>query len=242
MRTAVVVPCYNEEKRLRLGEFAPLLERGELYFVDNGSADGTAALLAAYCAKERRAHLLSLASVGGKAEAVRFGLREARAHGAEIAGFLDADLATPAAEMCRVLDAVEDGAQAALGSRVGIPRPLFRLVLGRIFARLASAVLGLPIQDTQCGAKAFLGTEALDRALATPFAARWAFDVELLGRLLAAGAPPRSIREVRLREWHEVPGSKLRPADFPRMGLELWRVRRALKKLQSADGAAPGRR
>src|SRR5205814_8762310 len=121
-------------------------------------------------------HLLSASGTGGKAEAVRRGLLEARAQGAEIAGYLDADLATPASEMVRLIDAVEQGALAALGSRADIPRPIFRGLPGAVFARLAAAVLGLPIRDTQCGAKAFLGGEALDAAIARPFSGRWAFD------------------------------------------------------------------
>src|SRR5437763_5463261 len=76
MRAAVVVPCYNEERRLRLEGFSLLLERVELYFVDNGSVDGTGALLAEFCSRERRAHLLSASGTGGKAEAVRRGLLE----------------------------------------------------------------------------------------------------------------------------------------------------------------------
>ena len=230
MRAAVVVPCYNEERRLRLEGFSLLLERSELYFVDNGSVDGTGALIAAYCSRERRAHFLTASGAGGKAEAVRFGLRHAREQGVEIAGFLDADLAAPAAEMARVLEAVEQGAQAALGSRMKIARPLLRAVPGRIFARLASSVLGLPLHDTQCGAKAFLGTSALDRALATPFSGPWAFDVELLGRLLAAGTPPESIREIPLHEWHDIPGSRLGLSAALGMGVELWRIRQGLKK------------
>ena len=235
MRTTIVVPVFNEEKRLRVGELGPLLARGQLLFADNGSTDGTARLLEEFCRREARAKLCSLPGAGGKAEAVRQGMRAALADGAEVTGYYDADMATPPAEMARVIEAVERGAQVALGTRLVRPgarieRPFVRRVLGRIFAALASRTLGLRIRDTQCGAKAFRAGPALDRALERPFSARWAFDVELIGRLVQAGTPAGGIVEVLLAEWRDVAGSKLRPSDFPRMGLELLRIRSALAR------------
>jgi hypothetical protein len=86
-----------------------------------------------------------------------------------------------------------------------------------VFASLASLILNLRIYDTQCGAKLFRRSAALAAALETPFLSRWAFDVELIGRLLAGvpGVPPipaTDFVEVPLGSWSDVPGSKLRPA------------------------------
>ena len=98
---------------------------------------------------------------------------------------------------------------ALLGHR--IERSWARHYLGRLFATASSQVLGLPVYDTQCGAKVFRDGPALRAALATPFTSRWAFDVELLGRL-GTGADRRFL-EVPLERWHDVGGSKLRPRD-----------------------------
>ena len=96
----------------------------------------------------------------------------------------------------------------------------------------ASIILKLPVYDTQCGAKAFRASAALSRALEEPFHARWAFDVELIGRLLANGLGCRDFVEVPLRRWVDVGGSRLRPVHFPILGWELLRIFFALSRLR----------
>ena len=58
-----------------------------------------------------------------------------------------------------------------------------RHYVGRLFATASSLILDMTVYDTQCGAKVLRAGPALRAALATPFHSRWAFDVELLGRL-----------------------------------------------------------
>ena len=118
------------------------------------------------------------------------------------------------------------GADVALGSRIArlgahIERKPSRHYVGRVFATAASWVLDLAVYDTQCGAKLFRHTDALDAALARPFRSRWSFDVELLGRLLARGLSVDRIVEVPLAKWVDVAGSKLSFAGATKAGLEL---------------------
>ena len=223
-RLTVVVPCYNEAARL---DAAPLLAfvdshaNASLLLVDDGSTDTTAAVLERL-ASERpgRIRALSLTPNGGKAEAVRRGLRDALAAGAEIVGYLDADLSTPPAEIDDLLAGLaRPGVQVAIGARVGmlgydIDRSAVRHYLGRVFATAASVILRARVYDTQCGAKLFRAGAALSGALSTAFLSRWAFDVELLGRLLIGtpqvpALPLAAIVEVPLPVWHDVKGSKL---------------------------------
>lgn len=229
----IVVPCFNEEKRLPVAPFLSLTKAARLLFVDDGSRDGTAQVLASLVAQGKgRVEYMALAQNLGKAEAVRQGMVRAAKSGADFVGFADSDLATPVEELERLLaTAGESAAQVVLGSRVGlagmqVERKLARHYAGRIFATAASVVLHARFYDTQCGAKIFKNTPLLRSALSTPFRSRWIFDVELLGRMLAgtleeAGIPENAFLEVPLRRWVDVAGSKLRLSSWLRAAVDL---------------------
>lgn len=250
-RATIVVPCYNEARRLDLEAFSTFVagdSKLELLFVDDGSEDETAELLASLRARlPARIRILPLEKNRGKAEAVRRGLLTALESGADIIGYLDADLATPVDEMARLLDILRSGdTRVLLGSRVAllgrdIQRKAIRHYLGRIFASAASLVLRTTVYDTQCGAKLFRRTPALEAALKQPFLSRWLFDVELLGRILVpengiSALAPGEIREEPLGVWMDIQGSKLRPwhfviaaVDMSRIATDLGRRRRRTK-------------
>jgi len=241
--SAVVIPCYNEEQRLRIEQVIELrdLTAGRILLVDDGSTDGTPALLDRLAAEHDGVEVLHLSPNRGKAEAVRQGLLAAVATDAELVAFTDADFATPPREMARLVQrcAVERR-PVVIGARVDlmghrIDRTQFRHYTGRIFATVTSLVLGFDVYDTQCGAKVFTNTPVLRRALADPFLGRWSFDVELLGRLAVDGT--EGFLEVPLDEWHEVGGSKLSIVDSVRTTTELVAVRRALRAYREANQA-----
>lgn len=226
----IVVPCFDEARRLDVAALVELARgaHATVLAVDDGSTDGTGALLASAADDHAEIELLTLARNGGKAEAVRTGLGHALAGGADVIGYFDADLATPVAEMVRLVETLvaDDELDVVVGSRVAllghdIDRSPLRHYLGRFFATASSVALGVAIYDTQCGAKVFRATPALRAALDRPFTSRWAFDVELLGRLLHAGTPPEALAEVPLRSWRDVAGSGLRPWPAVRAGLDV---------------------
>jgi glycosyltransferase involved in cell wall biosynthesis len=249
-RATLVVPCFDEAARLDRHAFGSLLDDAalDLLFVDDGSTDGTGAVLRELAnAHPGRIRWLQLERNRGKAEAVRQGLIDALSTTPPpaIVGYADADLATPAPELRRLVDVLRGSdAQVLLGSRVALlgrevhRRPV-RHYLGRIFATAASLTLRTDVYDTQCGAKLFRASPALAAALAQPFASRWVFDVELLGRLLtgtgdAAPVPASAFLEEPLRVWRDVAGSKLDSrhmlgavADLARIGRDLARLRRS---------------
>jgi glycosyltransferase involved in cell wall biosynthesis len=222
-RACIVVPCYNEARRLDEGALAGLVADGSirLLLVDDGSTDETRAVLDRLARGTAGITVLGLDRNRGKAEAVREGLMAALGGDAAIVGYYDADLATPPAELLRLVDTLRDhpDVECVLGARVAllgttIERRAARHYAGRLFASAASLALGVRVYDTQCGAKVFRRSDALVAAVAAPFRSRWAFDVELLGRLLrgtdaVAPMPPEALLEVPLQSWRDVPGSRL---------------------------------
>ena len=241
----LIVPCFNEAKRLSSLAFLDLVDNMKslsLLFVDDGSSDQTLSKLRALATlRPNHIEVMALPQNQGKAEAVRQGMLHALAGPADIVGFVDADLSTPPAELRRLTNLVRSHPYDVLmGSRVQlmgrlIERRSLRHYLGRIFATLASLSLRLPVYDTQCGSKFFRRTHALTSALAQPFTSRWAFDVELLARLLhpprgTAPIPIDQIWEEPLLSWTDVAGSKLKLWTAVKTAFELlrmsWKLRR----------------
>lgn len=248
-RTVVVIPCFNEARRLDRDAVRTLVDGGvDVILADDGSDDNTGHVLTELAAERPlRISVIRLPVNRGKAEAVRQGLLVAIDHTnespgpANVVGYLDADFATPASEMLRLADVRRaSGVEVLLGSRVAlagrtIRRNPARHYLGRVFATIASSyVLRVPIYDTQCGAKLFVNTTRLRAALDEPFRSPWAFDVELLGRLLrgsdvtATALPFSDVREEPLEAWFDIPGSKITLKAMLISTLELLAIRRRL--------------
>ena len=190
---------------------------------------------------QRPADRIQVRSLGrncGKAEAVRSGvLHVASLARYPLIGYWDADLSTPLDEIDHLLEALTANPRCtlALGSRVkrlgsAIERRAVRHVLGRIFAACASAVLGVAVYDSQCGAKIFRAG-VVPTLFGDPFITRWLFDLEMLVRLRnqAGAAIGEMTIEVPLRNWREVSGSKLRPRDLIAVPMELVTIRERYK-------------
>ncbi|MDA1196080.1 MAG: glycosyltransferase [Planctomycetota bacterium] len=240
-RVLIIVPCFNEERRLPAAafvEYAHAQSDVGFLFVDDGSRDGTRALLESVCQRAPDAcELLALERNGGKAEAVRRGVRHAASRGPAYFGYWDADLSTALDEIApfaAILDARPE-LMLVIGSRVKllgriIERRALRHYLGRLFATCASVVLRLPIYDTQCGAKLFRNTRGTRFAFGARFLSRWLFDVELLARLgllggrRAAYDTHRCVYERPLGAWRDVAGSKIRLRDWAKAVYELMRI------------------
>jgi len=240
----LVVPCYNEEKRLDTETFrAFALDSHDIsfLFVNDGSRDGTLRLLQSMRDSDpQRFDVLDLERNGGKAEAVRRGILAALDRKPDITGFWDADLATPLAQIPGFLQIFDTRPEIEMvfGARVrllgrDISRHESRHYIGRFGATLISRTLGLAVYDTQCGAKMFRADEVLRGVFGRPFLSRWIFDVEILARyiqLQGRDAVAREVYEYPVTAWREVGGSKVKSTDFIRALRDLWKIRRAYKK------------
>lgn len=161
---SIVIPAYNEELRLpstleRLAEYLPTLGlRTEVLIVDDGSRDRTATVAETFAEKISGLRVLSNGTNRGKGYSVRHGMLEATG---ELVLFTDADLSAPIEESDKLIGALKNGYDVAIGSRamnrslISTHESLFREFAGIIFNKIVRVVLWLPFVDTQCGFKAF---------------------------------------------------------------------------------------
>jgi dolichyl-phosphate beta-glucosyltransferase len=234
----IIIPCYNEEDRFDAASFTNFASPSHsitFLFVNDGSTDRTLPLLESLKASDpTKFTVLNLQQNQGKAEAVRRGLLAAIDSQANYVGFWDADLATPLDAIPEFVDVAEShpNLEMIIGSRVKllgrrIERQRSRHYLGRFFATAVSTILNLDVYDTQCGAKLFRTSPAINALFQQPFHSRWIFDVEIIARLIQArrGQELRQadqvIYEFPLMKWRDIPGSKLGYGDFVRATWEL---------------------
>ena len=240
---SLIVPCYNEAKRLDIASFRAFLKQPSdvrIIFVDDGSKDATMPVLQQVISGfEHRASILHNTRNAGKAESVRRGILNALdAFQPQAVGFWDADLATPLAAVPSLLAVLTDQPQIEMvfGARVKllgrhVHRRAVRHYLGRVFATLVSNMLGLSIYDSQCGAKFFRVTADTRAIFNEPFLSNWVFDVEILARYLTIhgkqpGRLEHIIYEYPLETWTDVAGSKVQSKDFVTALVDMARIRR----------------
>src|SRR5437016_7090791 len=213
---SIVIPCFNEERRVSdtlrvtLEYLATNAPKSELIVVNDGSTDGTGAIARKILSETNIAtRLLENFPNRGKGAAVRSGLLAARE---PIGLFSDADLSTPIEETPKLIEPIANGeVDIAFGSRaldrslIGVHQPWRREQGGRVFNLLVRVATGLPFWDTQCGFKAFQ-LDVCRPILEAAHVNGFAFDVELLFLANHAGLRSRGI-PVR---WNHAEGSKVR--------------------------------
>lgn len=237
-KICIVIPCYNEENRLPVEEFHNFLMASDsvyFYFINDGSKDNTSAILNSLQSRwSEKILVLNLARNYGKAEAVRRGVIESlKWKDFKYVGYFDADLSTPLSEIQFLLDQInqKEDYQIAFGSRVKrigarIERNAIRHYPSRILATLIGMSLKLPVYDTQCGAK-LMKAGIIPEIFKLPFISRWFFDVEIFARIIRMFGLNNSLKimiEVPLRQWIDVPDSKIRPTYLLKAPLELLKI------------------
>ncbi len=227
---SIIIPAYNEGDRVTvtLEKVLAYVEgRGwdaEVIVVNDGSRDHTADIVRRYADKNSRLLLLENPGNRGKGYSVRNGMMHARG---EILLFSDADLSSPIEEMEKLLGALREGADVAIGSRwvrsdlQTQRQPLMRQLFGRTFNLLLRMTLGLTFKDTQCGFKAFT-RRAADVIFPLQSIERWGFDPELL---FLAKKFKFKVVEVPVT-WAHAEGSRISPLrDGIKMFQEMLKIR-----------------
>jgi len=227
---SIVIPAYNESARLGATlekVLAYVRAQGwdaEVIVVNDGSRDNTADIVRAFSAKNPMLRLVENPGNRGKGYSVRNGMLNSRG---QIVLFSDADLSSPIEEAPKLFQALDEGADIAIGSRwlrsetQTQRQPLHRQLFGRIFNLVLRLTLGLQFADTQCGFKAFR-QPAVQAIFPLQKIERWGFDPEIL---FLARKFKFKVREIPVA-WAHREGTSINPLlDGSRMVMEMLRVR-----------------
>ncbi len=218
----VIIPCYNEEKRIRPEVFEQT-RSCKFVFVDDGSSDGTYSILERLSSCEHIDSFRINKNVG-KANAVREGYQflSSSLESEDHVGYLDADLSTTLEDFFE-LETFLGEHDLIMGSRdrrgnSRVVRRKERHFAGRIVAFILGALFKLPFYDTQCGAKV-MGFSSAQQVFLRPFVTRWFVDVEIILRLGA-----ERTREVPLKGWKHVGGSSIGFGSVPSIAKDIARL------------------
>lgn len=237
---SVIVPSFNELKNLKRGVLNDVLDylkkqsyTWEIILSDDGSTDGTLAVLQDFASNNSRVRVLANKHAG-KGPTVAAGMLAAAG---QYRLYTDFDQSTPISEVEKLWPFVHKGEDVIIGSRAvqGAHRddePWYRHLMGKVF-NLVVQIFALPgIHDSQCGFKMFSAeaTEELfpDLVIYTSKerqdAFTGAFDVELLFLAKKRGY---SIAEVPV-VWQHNQTDRVNPIkDSIRMFFDTLRIRLA---------------
>jgi len=209
---SIVIPSYNEEKRLpaTLERIASYIKgsgrKTEVIVVDDGSTDRTAEVPKDYAGKIENLRVVANGRNRGKGYSVKHGMMEAQG---KIVLFTDADLSAPIEEADKLLPKMDEydlaiGSRAVNRALIEVHESAFREFAGIVFNRIVRIILRLPFVDTQCGFKAFR-RERCKILFEQQTIERFGFDPELL--YLARHHGLKTI-EVAVR-WAHSPATKI---------------------------------
>ena len=170
MRKLVIIPTYNESENIAamIGRVLSLDAEFDLLVIDDGSPDGTAAIVRReQPACNGRLHLLERSGKLGLGTAYLTGFRWGLERGYDCLCEMDCDFSHDPADLPRLVAAVEAGADVAVGSRyvqgVNVVNwPMSRLLISYFGSRYVQLATGMPVRDTTAGFVCYR-REALER-------------------------------------------------------------------------------
>ena len=215
-RIVVVIPTYNESENLawivgRLREAQPGID---VLVVDDNSPDGTGTIADGLAAEDSQVKVVHRTEKAGLGAAYLHGFRVALDAGYDVIGEMDADGSHQPEQLHRLVHAIAEGADLAIGARwipggsvVNWPKSREYLSRGgNLYVRL---LLGLPVHDATAGYRLFRRATLEKIDLDSVQSTGYVFQTDLTHRTLAAGL---SVREVPIEFIERVRGdSKMSP-------------------------------
>jgi dolichyl-phosphate beta-glucosyltransferase len=212
---SLIIPCFNETNRIGLmmdglAEFTQAWKGPfEIILVDDGSTDGTSILIEKHPIAQSLKSNLNVISQSntGKGGALKKGIEVAKG---DYVLTLDADMATRPIELLKWIQLRNQfyEKEILIGSRelkTSIVHDLgYRKIVGNIFNWIIRSLVGLNIQDTQCGFKLYPRPIA-QQLFASLHTMGWAHDVEILKKANQLGC---AIVEMPIT-WNAIEGSKI---------------------------------
>jgi glycosyltransferase involved in cell wall biosynthesis len=225
MKLSIIVPAYNEEKRIgvTLKEYIEFFDEKlkkdyEILVVLNGCRDNTLEVV-----KKFKVKYVDVREAIGKGGAIVEGFRAVEG---DFIGYVDADNATPPRAFYDLYKNIKnnDGIIASRwikGSKIGSKQPVSRRIASRGFNYMVRGLFGLNLNDTQCGAKLFK-RDAIKKVVDKLGITRWAFDVDLLYLMKL-----KNFKIIEIpTEWAEPGGSRMNvKKTVPEMFLSITRLR-----------------
>ncbi len=231
MYLSIIIPCYNEEKRLpnALAQTIPYIKSQnldcEIIVVSDGSTDKTTQIAASFQPEFPSLRIMDYTGNRGKGYAVKKGMLEAQG---EYRLFMDADLAVPVEYIGKILHTAAEheiviGSRGLKDSHVEEHQHVFREYGAKMFWFLQRIVTGLKYVDTQCGFKIFSAHAAQELFPLITFDCAY-FDTELLYIAKRKGI---SIGELGVRWKHDgFTHLPIGPARMIDLVIKLFRIRK----------------
>ena len=225
---SVVIPAYNESKRLPLTliDIDKHLQKVpfeyEIIVVDNNSKDATREIAQRFTSIVKNLKVIECRTQG-KGAAVRKGMLEAKG---QVRIFTDADNSVSIDQFLKMQHLLHEGYDVVIGSRdiegskLEPAQPWYRRILGNMGNIYIQIMLLWGIKDTQCGFKVF-SEKAAERVFPVATINGWGFDVEVLALAKMYGF---KIKEAPVI-WVNAADSKVKPTAYVQVLLEVTRIK-----------------
>jgi len=200
---SIVVPCYNEEQILEksISEIKKTMDATkysyEIILIDDKSRDNTKEIIKKLAAKDRKIKAFYHKNNRGRGATVKEGFRKAQG---KVVGFIDIDLEVHCRYIPSIVQAIEEGYDAAIAWRfykINL-KSIHRVILSKGYHFLEKLLLKLPFQDTEAGFK-FFNRKKILPLIEESEDNRWFFDTEIMALCYFHGLRVKEIPTVFMK-------------------------------------------